>query len=90
MTDQEIIKFLKHEGLYDGRPELTEAANRFELLLAALRTIDNMIPKDTAKLSYFEIMAGDVAEGALNGTWPAFGIMPRAVRIWEANDVAKD
>ena len=90
MTDQEIIKFLKHEGLYDGRPELTEAANRFELLLAALRTIDNMIPKDTANLSVMEIMAGDVAEGALNGTWPAFGIMPRAAKMNEVCDVATD
>jgi len=52
------------------------AINEIERLRAALRTIDNMIPKNDPQYPALALVAGDVAEGALNGTWPAFGVMP--------------
>jgi hypothetical protein len=62
------------------KPHLTceEAASRIEELEAALRTIDNAIPKNDPILPAICLIAGDIAEGALNGTWPAFGVIPRA------------
>jgi len=57
--------------------ELEEAVRRIEMLEAALRTIDNMIPKDSTNLSAMAMVAGDIAECALNGKWPAFGVIPR-------------
>jgi hypothetical protein len=57
---------------------MSEAADRIELLEAALRTIDNAIPKNDPMAPAIFLVAGDIAEAALNGTWPAFGVMPRA------------
>ena len=55
-----------------------EAANEIERLRGALRSIDNLIPKtkEIVGLPYCMAIAGDIAESALNGTWPAYGIMP--------------
>lgn len=49
-----------------------------ERLRGALRTIDSLIPKtkEITDLPYWVAIAGDIAEGALNGTWPAYGVMP--------------
>ena len=58
--------------------ELNEAVSRIKILEAALRTIDNAIPKNDLSLPATCLIAGDIAEGVLNGTWPAFGVMPRA------------
>jgi hypothetical protein len=65
---------------------LKEAADRIELLEAALRTIDNAIPKNDPTLPAICLIAGDIAEAALNGTWPAFGVMPRTA-LKEKKDV---
>jgi hypothetical protein len=56
----------------------SEAADEIERLRAALRTIDSAIPKNNPTLPAICLVAGDVAESALNGTWSAFGVMPRA------------
>jgi hypothetical protein len=58
--------------------KLREARLHIEKLEAALRAIDNAIPKNDPTLPAICLIAGDIAEGALNGTWPAFGVMPRA------------
>jgi hypothetical protein len=68
---------LYSRDIYDT--DVAEAADRIEQLEAALRTIDNAIPKNDPTLPAICLIAGDIAEGALNGTWPAFGVMPRAV-----------
>lgn len=51
-------------------------------LRGALRTIDRLIPKSKAiaTLPLWVATAGDVAEGALNGTWPAYGILPESAK----------
>jgi ribosomal protein S2 len=77
MTD-DLVKRLR--GYCDGNNDLMDAAaDRIEELEAALRAIDNAIPKNDPTLPAICLIAGDIAEGALNGTWPAFGVMPRAV-----------
>lgn len=49
-----------------------------ERLRAALQTIDDLIPKrDLHGVPAPCLVAGDVAETALNGTWPAFKKRPR-------------
>ena len=55
-----------------------EAADEIERLRGALRTIDSLIPKtkEITDFPYWVAIAGDIAEGALNGTWPAYGVMP--------------
>jgi ribosomal protein S2 len=82
MTD-DLVKRLRGRYVvdYDEDNQIAlcdEAADRIEQLEAALRTIDNAIPKNDPTLPAICLVAGDVAEGALNGTWPAFGVMPRA------------
>jgi hypothetical protein len=67
---------LKSRDIYDT--DVAAAADRIELLEAALRTIDNAIPKNDPTFPAICLIAGDIAEGALNGTWPAFGVIPRA------------
>ena len=49
-----------------------------ERLRGALRTIDSLIPKtkEITDFPYWVAIAGDIAETALNGTWPAYGVMP--------------
>jgi len=61
-----------------GGALLSEAANEIERLRGALRTIDSLIPKtkEITDFPYWVAIAGDIAEGALNGTWPAYGVMP--------------
>ena len=58
--------------------KLSLASDRIEALEAALRTIDNAIPTNDPILPAICLIAGDIAVGVLNGTWPAFGVMPRA------------
>jgi hypothetical protein len=80
MTD-DLVKLLRVGPTcdsFESMETMTEAADRIEQLEAALRTIDNAIPKNDPTLPAICLVAGDVAEGALNGTWPAFGVMPRA------------
>jgi hypothetical protein len=84
MTD-DLVERLRELNTFEwhARPATTKetcfaAADRIEQLEAALRTIDNAIPKNDPTLPAICLIAGDIAEGALNGTWPAFGVMPRA------------
>lgn len=80
MTD-DLVKRLRRDlafGLSASIGDRMDAADRIERLEAALRTIDNAIPKNDPNLPAICLIAGDIAEGALNGTWPAFGVMPRA------------
>lgn len=77
MTD-DLVKRLNDAYGFLRDPLLKDAADRIELLEAALRTIDKAIPKNDPTLPAICLVAGDIAEGALNGTWPAFGVMPRA------------
>lgn len=80
MTD-DLVKRLRDGPLWNDAQtavNMLEAADRIEKLEAALRTIDNAIPKNDPNLPAICLIAGDIAEGALNGTWPAFGVMPRA------------
>ena len=65
---------------------LHEAVDRIDALEAALQTIDNAIPKNDPTLPAICLIAGDIAEGALNGTWPAFGVMPRAALEEKTDD----
>ena len=81
MTD-DLVKRLRRYP-YDFTKE---AADRIELLEAALRTIDNAIPKNDPMAPAIFLVAGDIAEAALNGTWPAFGVMPRAALMEKTND----
>ena len=57
---------------------LTRKDAEIERLRGALRTIDSLIPKtkEITDFPYWAAIAGDIAEGALNGTWPAYGVMP--------------
>ena len=81
MTD-DLVKRLRDEvnKTYGTHPcgLMNEASTRIELLEAALQTIDNAIPKNDPTLPAICLVVGDVAESALNGTWPAFGVIPRA------------
>lgn len=80
MSDDLIarLRYLaKDTEAYESKA-MSEAADEIERLRAALRIIDNIIPKDDTSIPVFLVVAGDVAEAALNGTWPAFGVMPRA------------
>ena len=85
MTD-DLVTRLRDSSRYDSRLLMREAAaDRIELLEAALRTIDNAIPKNDPTLPAICLIAGDIAEGALNGTWPAFGVIPRAALMEKKN-----
>lgn len=55
-----------------------EAADEIERLRGALRTINSLIPKTKEIIAFphWVAIAGDIAEGALNGTWPAYRVMP--------------
>ena len=84
-ADQDIVERLRQEisGYTDSEIEkaekdMREAANEIERLRGALRTIDSLIPKtkEITDFPYWMAIAGDIAEGALNGTWPAYGVMP--------------
>jgi hypothetical protein len=59
-----------------------EAADEIERLRGALRTIDNLVPKtkEITDLPYWVAIVGDIAESALNGTWPAYGVMPESAK----------
>jgi hypothetical protein len=76
MTD-DLVKRLRYDAKKLADDICGEAADRIELLEAALRAIDNAIPKNDPTLPAICLIAGDIAEGVLNGTWPAFGVMPR-------------
>lgn len=78
MMSDDLVKRLRDFPVRDCCSQRAEAADRIEQLEAALRTIDNAIPKNDPTLPAICLIAGDIAEGALNGTWPAFGVMPRA------------
>jgi len=87
MTD-DLVERLQLEAMCSDYhvDELNEAADRIELLEAALRAIDNAIPKNDPTLPAICLIAGDIAEGALNGTWPAFGVMPRTALRGKKDD----
>jgi hypothetical protein len=86
LTD-DLVKRLREAALdYYYEDIIAAAADRIELLEAALRTIDNAIPKNDPTLPAICLIAGDIAEGALNGTWPAFGVMPRAALMEKTDD----
>jgi len=80
MSDDLVKRLNKLNDSYDPVTLVKycrKSADRIERLEAALRSIDNAIPKNDPKLPAICLIAGDIAEGALNGTWPAFGVMPR-------------
>jgi hypothetical protein len=58
--------------------EIERLEQEIERLRGALRTIDSLVPKteEIADFPYWMAIVGDIAEGALNGTWPAYGVMP--------------
>ena len=58
------------------------AADEIERLRGALRTIDNLVPKtkEIIDFPYWVAIVGDIAENALNGTWPAYGVMPESAK----------
>ena len=60
------------------RRVIQQQRDEIERLRGALRTIDGLIPKtkEITDFPYWAAIAGDIAEGALNGTWPAYGVMP--------------
>lgn len=62
--------------------DLITAADEIERLRGALRTIDSLIPKtkEITDFPYWAAIAGDIAEGALNQTWPAYGVMPEPAK----------
>jgi hypothetical protein len=91
MTD-DLVKRLRDGWTEDGvsnefdEDVLLISADRIEELEAALRAIDNAIPKNDPTLPAICLIAGDIAEGALNGTWPAFGVMPRTALRGKTDD----
>lgn len=75
-TDDAIEKAEKDmQEAADEIEKLREERNR---LRGALRTINGLIPKtkEMTAFPHWVAIAGDIAEGALNGTWPAYGVMP--------------
>ena len=77
MTDDPVTLHWSYNAK-NMEEKLSLASARIEKLEAALRTIDNAIPKNDPTLPAICLIAGDIAEGVLNGTWPAFGVIPRA------------
>ena len=61
---------------------MDSGADEIERLRGALRTIDNLVPKtkEITDLPYWVAIVGDIAENALNGTWPAYGVMPESAK----------
>lgn len=73
----DIVERLRLPELFLNTDRI-DAANEIERLRGALRAIDSLIPKtkEITDFPYWMAIAGDIAEGALNGTWPAYGVMP--------------
>ena len=71
---------MENKTIFALHPDVLVAGllDEIERLRGALRSIDNLIPKtkEITGLPYCMAIAGDIAESALNGTWPAYGIMP--------------
>jgi hypothetical protein len=63
---------------FEAADEIERLEQEIERLRGALRTIDGLIPKtpEITAFPHWGSIAGDIAEGALNGTWPAYGVMP--------------
>lgn len=88
-VDQDIVKRLREfvpqtvGGVWSSQEEtMNEAANQIERLRGALRTINSLIPKtkEITAFPHWVAIAGDIAEGALNGTWHAYGVMPASAK----------
>ena len=84
IAEKDIVERLRTDDVVWGvRPSLAfEAADEIERLRGALRTIDDLIPKskEITDFPYWMAVAGDVAESALNGTWPAYGVIPASAK----------
>ena len=78
----DIVERLREGKSAGGYWREKEAADEIERLRGALRTIDSLIPKtkEITDFPYWVAIAGDIAEGALNGTWPAYGVMPEPAK----------
>lgn len=78
----DIVERLREFEATDCCSQRKEAAAEIERLRGALRTIDSLIPKtkEITDFPYWVAIAGDIAEGALNGTWPAYGVMPASAK----------
>lgn len=78
----ERLRKVKSIGGYFKDELSQEAADEIERLRGALRTIDSLVPKteEIADFPYWMAIVGDIAEGALNGTWPAYGVMPASAK----------
>ena len=72
-------EFADHDAVRDL---VINCRDEIERLRGALKTIDSLIPKtkEITDFPYWVAIAGDIAEGALNGTWPAYGVMPASVK----------
>ena len=84
MSQEEVgqyIRLLCHQwnrGSIPVETERCDALEENERLRGALRTINSFIPKtkEITAFPHWVAIAGDIAEGALNGTWPAYRVMP--------------
>ena len=86
-ADQDIVErlrvFIRFEDRDDYQNHVVwKAANEIERLRGALRTINSLIPKTTeiTAFPHWVAIAGDIAECALKGTWPAYGVMPESAK----------
>lgn len=78
----DIVEWLRNASSEHNMYRCEEAADEIERLRGALRTIDSLIPKtkEITDFPYWAAIAGDIAENALNGTWPAYGVMPKLAK----------
>jgi len=78
----DIVDWLRYAASEHNMYRCDEAADEIERLRGALRTIDNLVPKtkEIIDFPYWVAIVGDIAESALNGTWPAYGVMPDSAK----------
>lgn len=88
-AEEDIVKRLRQEiagytddAIEKAEKDMQEAANEIERLRGALRTINSLIPrtKEITAFPHWVAIAGDIAECALKGTWPAYGVMPKSAK----------
>lgn len=78
----DIVDWLRYAASEHNMYRCYEAADEIERLRCSLRTIDNLVPKtkEIIDFPYWVAIVGDIAENALNGTWPAYGVMPDSAK----------
>ena len=75
---ENIEQTVKDQAYFEAVLMVAKLTEENERLRGALRTIDNLVPKtkEIIEFPYLVAIVGDIAENALNGTWPAYGVMP--------------